>query len=871
MAYKLQANFAGGELDPVLRKRISLNKYSTGLATARNVVVGRTGRIVSRPGKRYVKEGGNLVGSSITIGADKKVIVHPMPWINRYLEFGEGYVQVYESDGTVVGQTAHSLVEADFEHLQFINIKINNSYNTGYGSSVPPDSSTYGTLVMDVRSSATYPMRIVYDNGSFSTTQTTFFWLPAQPTAPVGSTLNGTGYNVDYLFTTNINGEEGISREWKFSTSGALLPAPATSNLLAGIKVDEYDCPTGLTLSNCSPEVRVYRRPSNGGAYGFIGSTKVSTVSGSDLVFAFEDLGQDADYTNQPPEPTSGVKEAGISPFPVSFFAAKGVHRTAAMYQGRLLVGSEDKVIASRPGFPGNFYRDLPLDSDSAISTRSSGDGNSEILRMIDDNGLVVFTTGGIYLHGGLLSASNLSLPKKSPAVIDYRVPPLSLPGGIIFVDAKTNTVRQLRYFDEKQGYIADELSIFSDHLFRENRITSWAFDEGSLPLLWVTFADGTYATFTYEESQQMRAWTRHDSGTDLEFVTQLQAGFNSSGVHVASKLIFVTKETDGTQRWIEHGIDRFINAEEFETNTEVDKGEKIAAMDGIVTFSTLLNDDLIDDTLTIAPVTPGVWDGPLDLYCVDDAIFPNTPGDGAVGTIYHHFDPTDRTQVTLTIITRTDANNVVVQPSATYPSDYGTDPRIYKTQSSTLTGLSHLEGVNVGIIIDGDVVGSPNNDDQSYISPAVSGGTLTLPAGRSGAIIHVGRPYVMDIETLDINTVEQRPTHNEVLTCNKVKIETYLSRGLYIGGRFPSTDVVKGDQDDIAVGKTMESFDHNIVDYEDDNPIIGNRYDQPVSRTTELTIPGDWKSNGRICIRQVDPLHFEILAITPDVDDQRR
>ncbi len=52
MAYKLQANFAGGELDPVLRKRISLNKYHNGLATARNVVIGRTGRIITRPGTK---------------------------------------------------------------------------------------------------------------------------------------------------------------------------------------------------------------------------------------------------------------------------------------------------------------------------------------------------------------------------------------------------------------------------------------------------------------------------------------------------------------------------------------------------------------------------------------------------------------------------------------------------------------------------------------------------------------------------------------------------------------------------------------------------------------------------------------------------
>ena len=66
------------------------------------------------------------------------------------------------------------------------------------------------------------------------------------------------------------------------------------------------------------------------------------------------------------------------------------------------------------------------------------------------------------------------------------------------------------------------EVSVFSEHLFRDKLIKSWAFEDGSVPLLWVVFNDGTYATFTYERDQQMRAWTRHDSGNDIEFVTSI-------------------------------------------------------------------------------------------------------------------------------------------------------------------------------------------------------------------------------------------------------------------------------------------------------------------------------------------------------------
>lgn len=863
MGYKIQANFAGGELDPVLQKRVSLNKYSTGLATARNVVIGRTGRIMSRPGRKYIKDGGNLSGGSITAGADAPVIIHPMPWKSRYCEFGVGYVQVYEADGTVVGQDTNLFTAAEIVNLNFVNVKLKNNYNDSRGLDASY-SEGYVTLVYDSR--AAQASGILYDDGIYLSI-VDLFWRTLPPTT-YSLSANGTGYDVDYAFTVMVHNQESEVVTVLNGTTSAKLPLVSTAtNKFTSILVPADRAPTSTDIEDTTPELRVYRRPTGGGVFGYIGSSKDFAMSGSDIIFKFEDFGQDADYTNRIPDYTPGLVEDGSSLI-LDFIL--GETRTGAMYQGRYVTAISDKIFASRPGFTGDFFRDFPLSADSALTTRIEGNGSSTVLHLIENDGLIAFTNDGVFLHRGLMSPTNLVFNRKSNHVIDHRVPPLNVPGGTIFVDAKTNTVRQLRYSDEVQGYIADELSIFSDHLFRENRVTSWVFDGGSLPLLWVTFADGTYATFTYEESQAMRAWTRHDSGTGIERAIQLNVGFDSTGANVESRMIFVTKETDGTQRWIEHGIKRFINVEEFETNPEVDKGEKIAAMDGIVSFSTLLNDDITDDDITVTPVVADTWDGDLTLSVVDDAIFPD-PGAGAVGTVLYHFDPTDRTLVKMEVTARASDDSITVQPSATFPEDYATNPRLYVEQSATLTGLDHLDGVSVGVIVDGNVISSPNNDHQDYPVSTVASGSLTLPTGVLGAIIHVGRVYPMDIETLDLNSVEQKPTHNESLTCNKVKIETYLSRGLYVGGRFPLTDIVKGTQADKAAGRTMEPLDNYVVDYEDANPIIGNRYDQPATLEVEMTLPGSWKSNGRVCLRQVDPLHFEILALTPDVDTQRR
>src|SRR5690606_34994558 len=126
------------------------------------------------------------------------------------------------------------------------------------------------------------------------------------------------------------------------------------------------------------------------------------------------------------------------------------------MYQQRLVMAYDDKLEASRNGFPNNYYRDYPLSSTSALSFRTAG-GNVLIHRLIDSEGLVAFTSDGIYHHVGALTPTNLGMEKRGNWIIDDRVPPIAIPGGVLFVDASTNTVRQLSWSQERGSYIGEE------------------------------------------------------------------------------------------------------------------------------------------------------------------------------------------------------------------------------------------------------------------------------------------------------------------------------------------------------------------------------------------------------------------------------
>lgn len=809
MALSVKSSFAAGELDPALRERTTFDKYQSGLATARNIIIGKTGRVISRPGRSLFKK---------TKLSDRQVLIYSPKNSGYLIEWGHLYVRVYDFDGNLVGtERSHSLTEDDLPNIRF--------ETTGVYVYIFCDGKILRKL-----------------NFTTCTFVSSILNIPTNPIY-ASSTITGTGYDLDYLFTMVINGEEGLQ---PLVNGVGKLPINAGESNILVVDLSIFGVIPNFT------EMRVYRRPRNGGAFGFVGSSTYTNLSGSTFSCTFIDNGEVADYTHNPP--SSVIGSDTTHDYAINLLSKLGI-----IYQQRLLLTSglnttissglnREAIYASRPGFQDDFYRDYPLNDASALLFKSGTSGHAQVLRMLDNDGLVVFTTVGIFLSGGQLGPSNLSLTKKGNWVIDENVPPLAVPGGALFIDLSTNTVRQLSWSTEAASYSGTELSTFSNHLFVGKRVVSWDFQEGDVPCLWVVFDDGTFASFTYEPEQAMRAWTRHDSIVNVEAV---------AGTGYANKTFFLI-EKDG-ERYIELTVPRYISGATLASDSEADKGHSIAAMDSMLSFRTLLNDSFVGtDNFTITPVTTDVWDGPLRITTGGSNIFPS-PGIGDVGTIIRFFD-TDETSIDLEVISWVGPRDITVQPSALFPSSAALTARLYKT-TNVLTGLDHLEGEYPSVIVDGNVICSPNNDDQNYHAVQVVSGSLTLPNDMLGAIIHVGRPITFDMETLDIDTVEQRPTLIESKTVNKLYLKTYNSRGLYVNNTFPNNDKVDG----------MQDIDSISVDYTEDNPIIGNTYQKPKTNRYEVILPGDWKSQGRVCIRQVDPLHFEILSIIPDLEDMRR
>jgi hypothetical protein len=164
-----------------------------------------------------------------------------------------------------------------------------------------------------------------------------------------------------------------------------------------------------------------------------------------------------------------------------------------------------------------------------------------------------------------------------------------------------------------------------------------------------------------------------------------------------------------------------------------------------------------------------------------------------------------------------------------------------------TVTGLAHLEGKKVSVFGDGTVVASPNNTKGAGVAATVTGGQITLD--RPYKQIKVGLPIIADLETLDIDSPASTTIKDRKVLIGRVILFVERSRGIWAGKATGPTaaDPLKGLQEFKA--RSSEN------------------YASPISLITdniEVQIESSWDSNGRVLVRQVDPLPLTVLSVAP-------
>lgn len=159
---------------------------------------------------------------------------------------------------------------------------------------------------------------------------------------------------------------------------------------------------------------------------------------------------------------------------------------------------------------------------------------------------------------------------------------------------------------------------------------------------------------------------------------------------------------------------------------------------------------------------------------------------------------------------------------------------------ATVFSGLAHLNGEAVTVVGDGVVVANPNDPDLATLT--VAAGAVTLPAARS--VVHIGLPYISDMETLDLDTPSGRSLKTRKMLVNRVYLYVEETQGVWAGIAAPSDDAV-----DPLEGLAEYTYDDSAL----------------VTDAIEVNIETSWNSNGRIFVRQVSPQPVTILAAIPE------
>jgi hypothetical protein len=598
-------------------------------------------------------------------------------------------------------------------------------------------------------------------------------------------------------------------------TSGGTMTSPTIPIASAALSTTNI-ITLAWTLNPNASRYRIYRSDGTAMSYytqGLIGETTSSS---------FIDTGLTPDY-NQ------------MRPFPRNPFDGSDNYPSTVLYaqQRRYFANTNnnpDTTWGSAINSFGNFVSKIPVNDASPLSFTLATKRVSEIQFLIEIEKLVAMTSGSeVILHGG---ANGFITPTE----VNSRAPSFNGCGSIkpvlmgntaLYVQNRGTIVRDLYYSLSANGltsYEGNDLTVLATHFFEGYTIVDWDFQLNPHPILWAVRSDGKVLSLTYERASDLIAWTIHDwADASVEHVSVIPEG-------TEDKVYFIIKRTiAGRQtKYIERMATRLLATQKdaffldsFITYDGRNTGLQTMTLSGGSTW-------LYDETITCTSST-------LTFVSTD------------VGNQVHFYDADGVVLGYFTINHYTSATVVTGKFDRTVPTALRTTATTHwALAKDQITNLWHLEGLAVSVFADGYVAANPNN--ASYTTVTVSGGSITLD--QCYGVIHVGLPFITDLETLDIDTSSGGRQANASQLITEVSVRLYESMGFWAGEKAPtddSTDPLEG------------LYEVKMRDQETWDEAIGLN-----SEVQTVNIQSTYNKNGRVFVRNIEPVPFTVLSVRP-------
>jgi hypothetical protein len=765
----LQRSFAGGEMSPEMFGRIDDVKYQTGAATMKNFTATPQGPAENRAGFAFVRE---------VKDSTKRTRLIPFTYSTTQtmvIELSPGYIRFHTQGGTLLSggvpyEIANPYAEADIFDIHYVQ------------------SADVMTLVHP-----NYAPRELRRLGATNWTLTTInFGSPiAAPTGvtatryiPASSSTNADTYETMSYVVTAITADE-------IGESVSSSVASVTNNIFV----------TGATNTISWSAVagasryRVYKLL--GGLYGYIGSTTGTSIVDNNI---------SPDLSVTPPIYDNEFVSTGNYPGAVSYFEQR------RCFAGT--INEPQKIWMTKSGTESNLSYGLPIRDDDRIEFRVAAREANTIRHIVPLTQLLLLTGSAEW------RVSSLNSDEITPTTISVRpqsyigasnVQPVIINNALVYCGARGGHVRELGYNWQASGFITNDLSIRSAHLFDNYEISDMAFAKAPIQMVWFVSTSGMLLGLTYTPEQQVGAWHKHDTDGTFESCTVVAEG-NEDRLYVVVK-----RTINGqTKRYVERMASRHFDS--IEGAFFVDSG---ATYDGTNTSAT---------TVTISGGT--TW-GPSDVLTItaSTAIF-TYPGTGDVNDAIVLTDSAGN-KYRLTIRSTTSTTVATARVDVTLPTALrNTATTRYSFARNTISGLTWLEGKTVSILADGAV--QPQK--------VVTSGSITID--RASSIIHIGLPYESDLQSLPLAMgIDNGMGQGRYKNVNKAWLRVFQSSGIFIGP--DANNLVEAKQ------RTTEPYGS-----------------PPALKTEEIQImlTPSWLDSGQVFVRQSDPLPLSIVGMTLEV-----
>lgn len=563
----MQNSFNAGEWSPKLRGRADLEKYGNACEILENFIPQIYGPATKRPGTRFVRE---------VKDSSKRVRLIPFEYNTEQayiLEFGDQYIRFYANGGVILDngnpyeitspyleddvqrihytQTAdvmylthpkyppHKLSRFDIDNWVLSEVEFN-----------PPPFGDENVSELEIKASAV--------TGNITLTASDDLFVPENVgtyfkfSEVVASKYDrwetaknvGTGvyrYYDDnlYLFSTGVEYLEWAANQnvqvgdYRFYSTRLYRAAStgltgqgesaAAPTHISGIVSDgsvnweyisRYATTTGTTGTR--PPIHLKGVESDGGVnwqyvhsgFGYVlitGYTNARTVSATVV-------------SRLPVSATVGTDRWSES----AWSDRLGYPKAVAFYEDRLW-------FAGSPSRPQTLWASVSGDYENHTSGTRDDDAlnytiNSQEVNIIEwlspGKILAIGTSGGEFAASA--SALNEAITPTNVKITPQTtygsapVQPFKIGGSVLFVQRASRKIRELTYSFENDSYVAPNMSTLAEHLGRLGFV-DMTYQQEPDQIVWIPDSSGKIMGMTYERTEDVVGWHRHDVGGIVE------------------------------------------------------------------------------------------------------------------------------------------------------------------------------------------------------------------------------------------------------------------------------------------------------------------------------------------------------------------